>query len=67
MMEYSLPVDIPEGAIVKSGVSVVSYFGEDGKIQYRFEVDGEEPITSYLGLLKLVERDILSWSNHGRR
>lgn len=63
-MEYALPIDVPEDVVVKASITIVSFFDADGNVGYRIKVHGGEPMTSYLGLLVVAQRDIMTWSDN---
>lgn len=53
---------LPEGAIETGRLVIRSYITANGSSGYSLNTRGDNPASTYLGLLVFAQRDILGWS-----
>ena len=53
---------LPEGAIETGRIVIRSYLDAAGASTYALSTRGDNPASTYLGLLIFAQRDILAWS-----
>lgn len=53
---------LPEGAIETGRIVIRPYLNADGKNTYALTTRGDNPASTYLGLLVMAQRDILEWA-----
>lgn len=56
-------IDLPTGSVETHRITVLSYLDTDGVNKYAVDAKGNAPMTSYLGLLVVAQRDVLGWGS----
>lgn len=53
--EIQTYTDPPEGSIVECVVEICAYMGPDGHLGYAMRMNGDRPITTFLGMLSMAQ------------
>ncbi len=56
-------IELPPGSVETHRITAVSYLDADGNNKYAVDTKGDAPMTSYLGLLTVAQRDVLGWGS----
>ena len=59
----ALTPDPPDQAMETARLTITSYIRDDGSNGYQVHAKGDVPMTSYLGLTVIAQREIERWSD----
>lgn len=59
--EWMPDCDLPEGSMPTACLVVVTYLNSEGNLAYAVATKGESPMTTYLGLTIVAQKELMNW------
>lgn len=63
MSEVVIEIEIPENCIEAGSVAIVQYMDADGELHYVVDIDGDLPLSSFVGLMEMGKMRLMLEAN----